>query len=172
MQLALWGIIGFGLLAALLVQKAAAATVTCVSPCCDPTAALPHCECAADLCAFLNTCLPSGDVIASAAQQAGFQGDDLVTAVAIALAESGGNPNAYNPETAAGTPEGQGSYGLWQIYLKAHPEFAATDLYDPDLNAEAAFSIYNAAGGFSPWSTYNSGAYQSYLENAAQRVNA
>src|SRR5580700_1059943 len=97
------------------------------------------------------------------AQNAGFSGADLQTAVAIALAESGGNPVTYNPETAAGTPDGEGSYGLWQIYLNAHPEFAMENLYDPQTNANAAYSVYSAAGGFSPWSTYGSGAYQAFL---------
>ena len=57
--------------------------------------------------------------IAEYAYRAGFRGDDLVTAVAVAYAESGGDPSNYNPEIAAGTPEGQGSYGLWQIYRKS-----------------------------------------------------
>jgi Lysozyme like domain len=98
------------------------------------------------------------------AQNAGFQGDDLDTAVSIALAESSGNPNAYNPETAAGTPQGQGSYGLWQIYLKAHPEYSGQNLYDPQTNANAAFALYQQSGGFSPWSTYQSGAYAQYSQ--------
>jgi Lysozyme like domain len=100
------------------------------------------------------------------AQNAGFTGADLLTAVAIALAESGGNPNDYNPETAArgGTPTGKGSYGLWQIYLNKHPEFAGWNLYDPQTNANAAFSIYSAAGNsFQPWSTYTGGQYQAFL---------
>lgn len=99
------------------------------------------------------------------AQAAGFGGSDLDTAVAIALAESGGNASAYNAETAArgGTPGGQGSYGLWQIYLKEHPEFAGVNLYDPAANAKAAFQVYSAAGGFTPWATYNSGRYQAFL---------
>ncbi len=89
------------------------------------------------------------------AQNAGFTGDALTTAVAVALAESGGNPEAYNPETVAGAPLGQGSYGLWQVYLKAHPEFSAVDLYDPQANANAAFAVYTAAGNsFSPWTTF------------------
>lgn len=179
MQLVLFGVIGFVLLMALVVQKAGATALTCASPCCDPTAALPNSQCAADTCAFLNTCLPSGDVIASAAQQAGFQGEDLITAVAIALAESGGDPNIENPETEyfarhgiSPIPPNSSSIGLWQIFRYIHSEFAATDLTDPDLNAEAAFSIYSAAGGFTPWSTYNNQAYLGHLENAAQRVNA
>jgi len=109
--------------------------------------------------------------IASYAQQAGFDGSDLITAVAIALAESGGNARAYNPETAAGAPEGQGSYGLWQIYLYAHPEFSGDDLYDPQVNANDAYEVYSKAGNsFSPWSTFKSGAYQAQLVTAQAQV--
>jgi len=97
------------------------------------------------------------------AQTAGFSGSDLATAVAIALAESSGNAAIYNPETQAGAPAGKGSYGLWQIYLNKHPEFAGVNLYDPQTNANAAYSIYSAAGGFSPWTTYKSGKYQQFL---------
>jgi hypothetical protein len=97
------------------------------------------------------------------AQNAGFTGQNLATAIAIALAESSGNANIYNPETGAGTPQGEGSYGLWQIYLNAHPEYSGANLYDPQTNANAAFAIFSAAGGFSPWATYNSGRYQAYL---------
>lgn len=111
--------------------------------------------------------------IASVAAAAGFAGADLVTAVAIALAESGGNSAAYNPETAAGTPPGQGSYGLWQIYRKAHPEFSDWDLTDPQTNANAAFSVYSAAGSsFRPWSTFKNGAYVARLQSAQVAVNA
>jgi hypothetical protein len=93
-----------------------------------------------------------------------FSGADLATAVAIALAESNppGNPNSYNPETQAGAPLGKGSYGLWQIYLNKHPEYAGVNLYDPQTNANAAFALYSASGS-KPWSTYNSGKYQRYL---------
>lgn len=96
------------------------------------------------------------------AENAGFTGEALSTAVAVALAESSGNPNAYDPEIAAGTPEGMGSFGLWQIYLNDHPEFSGQNLYDPQTNANDAFEIYQKSG-FQAWSTYNSGAYQEYL---------
>jgi hypothetical protein len=88
------------------------------------------------------------------AAAAGFSGADLPTAVAIALAESSGNPAAYNPE---------GSVGLWQIYLPAHPEYAGANLADPQTNANAAFAIYSTAHGFTPWSTFKSGSYQNHL---------
>jgi Lysozyme like domain len=110
--------------------------------------------------------------IAQYAANAGFTGQDLITAVAVALAESGGDPNAYNPETAANAPSGKGSYGLWQIYLNMHPEFAGQNLYDPATNAAAAFAVYMAAGGtFTPWSTYLGGAYLAQLDAAQGAVN-
>ncbi len=88
------------------------------------------------------------------AAAAGFSGADLATSVAVALAESSGDPSAINPE---------GSYGLWQIYLPMHPEFAGQNLLDPQSNANAAFSVYSKARGFQPWTTFGSGAYQKYL---------
>lgn len=93
------------------------------------------------------------------AAQAGFTGDMLVTATAVALAESQGSTTAYNPETAAGTPYGSGSRGLWQIYGYAHPNYNNNTLYDPLTNARAAFAISSSGHNFSPWSTYMNGAY-------------
>jgi hypothetical protein len=99
------------------------------------------------------------------AAAAGFTGDDLTTAVSIALAESGGDPNAYNPEVAAHAPVGYGSFGLWQIYLKAHPEFQGQNLFDPAQNAAAAFSVYsNAGSSFRPWSTFGNKMYLSHVD--------
>ncbi len=103
---------------------------------------------------------------------AGFTGPDLATAVSIALAESGGDPQAYNPERAANTPQGYGSFGLWQIYLKAHPEYKGMNLFDPPANASAAFSIYTSAGNsFRPWSTFKNNAYVAYLDSVNAAIN-
>lgn len=111
--------------------------------------------------------------IASLAAAAGFQGDDLTTAVAVALAESGGDTAAYNPERQAGTPAGKGSYGIWQIYLNAHPEFIGWNLLDPATNAMAAFRVYSAAGNrFRPWAAFKSGSYSAYLDTAQAGVIA
>jgi Lysozyme like domain len=105
------------------------------------------------------------------AGNAGFSGTDLVTAVAVALAESGGNPQAYNPERQAGAAQGFGSFGLWQIYLQAHPEFSGSNLFDPQTNASAAFSVYRGAGGtFAPWSTFKSGAYLAHADAVSQAI--
>lgn len=96
--------------------------------------------------------------IAQLAYKAGFRGDALNIAVAVALAESGGNTNAYNPESAAGTPPGSGSRGLWQIYGVAHPEYNNDSAFDPAINAQAAYKVFREAGNrFTPWSTYNAG---------------
>src|SRR5271154_6674982 len=98
--------------------------------------------------------------IQALAATAGFAGSDLLTAVAIALAESSGNPSAVGDlNITLG-----GSIGLWQINLKAHPEYTAAQLMDPQTNANAAFAVYLVKGSsFTPWSTYNNGAYVKYL---------
>lgn len=92
------------------------------------------------------------------AAQAGFTGQDLDIAVAIALAESSGDPAAVG-DVALG-----GSIGLWQIYTVAHPEFAIEGLSDPAVNAAAAFQVYMKAGNsFTPWTTYKTGAYRRFI---------
>ena len=107
--------------------------------------------------------------IAGVASNAGFAGSDLVIAVAIAYAESSGNPNAEGDKDANGNPT---SIGLWQIHFTVHPEFDEQSLYDPQYNANAAFSIYTAAGNsFSPWTTFGSGKYQNYSDQAQSDVN-
>lgn len=119
--------------------------------------------------------------IAQYAAQAGWDGQDLVTAIAVALAESGGDPNAYNPEPQdvpgrygrTSAQDNLGSYGLWQIYLAAHPEFSGDNLRDPQTNANDAYEIYkNAGNSFSAWSTFNSGAYTAHLTVAQSQISA
>lgn len=101
--------------------------------------------------------------IAQLASNAGFSGKDLVTAVAIALAESGGNPGVVGDLNI--TPGG--SVGLWQINLRWHPEYTAAMLTDPQTNADAAYAVYRAAGdSFRPWSTFKSGAFTANLDAA------
>jgi len=103
--------------------------------------------------------------ISQVAQNAGFRDEDLVTAVAVALAESSGNPGAVGDQSI--TPGG--SVGLWQINLKWHPEYTAESLKDPQVNANAAFAIYSAAGdSFTPWSTFKTGAYLAHMSAAQE----
>jgi hypothetical protein len=103
------------------------------------------------------------------AQNAGFTGPNAYIAAAIALAESGGDPNVVGDKNI--TPGG--SVGLWQINLKFHPEFDPGMLTDPQYNAKAAFSVYFAAGSsFSPWTTFKTGAYSVYIPPNTLGVNA
>lgn len=110
--------------------------------------------------------------IAQYAADAGFSGSDLAVSVAVALAESGGDPNAVGDVGLA--PHRGPSRGLWQINVGdyAHPEYAQVNLFDPATNAAAAYAVYEAAGyTFGPWSTYGGGQYLAFLDQA-QAVTA
>src|SRR5436309_6417798 len=105
----------------------------------------------------------NAEQIAQHAYRAGFRGEALTTAVAIALAESGGNTRAHN-----GTPP-DNSYGLWQVNMLGsmgparRKEFGLdsnNDLFNPDENAKAAYAIAGHGKHFGPWSTYTNGAYK------------
>jgi hypothetical protein len=106
------------------------------------------------------------EVAAEAAANAGFTGDGLKTIVAIGGAESGWNPVAHN----AKPPDD--SYGVWQINMLGslgparRAQFGLKrneDLYDPQVNARAAWALSNHGTNFAPWSTYTNGAYKKYL---------
>jgi hypothetical protein len=81
-------------------------------------------------------------------------------AAAIALAESGGNPSAKNPEG----PEH--AEGLWQI----KGQLVAGNPFNPEVSAANAVAKYNASKGFSPWTTFTSGAYKSYLGSSSKQA--
>lgn len=77
----------------------------------------------------------------------------IAMAVAIAEAESGGNPRAYNGKGR------DNSYGLWQINMLAHTTSqlgisSAEALYDPVTNAKAMVIISHSGATWKPWSTY------------------
>src|ERR1700761_6457891 len=122
----------------------------------------------------MGTLAPAGSNTLTAAQvkgyasKAGFTGDDLNIAVAVAHAESGFNANAHNGN--AGT--GDDSYGLWQINyygsLKDSRTKAfgpGTGLFDPQKNANAAYQIFKGSG-WDAWSTYKNNDYKKYLDSS------
>jgi hypothetical protein len=99
--------------------------------------------------------------IAGVAQQAGFSGNDLTTAVAVALAESGGNPNATHSNT-----NGSIDYGLWQIN-SVHSSLLQSGTWStPSDNARMAYSVWQGSG-WKAWTTYTSGAYLTNMGRAA-----
>ena len=111
----------------------------------------------------------SPDQIASLMEQVGWTGPPetysrgysatVETGVAIAEAESGGDPLATNHNT-----NGTTDYGLWQINSVHAALLATHDWRNPLDNTRMAYAIWKAAGGsFTPWATYNSGAYKQHL---------
>jgi hypothetical protein len=103
--------------------------------------------------------------IAWFAQQAGFTGNAVATATAIALAESGGKTAVVSPANSNGSHD----YGLWQINDNAHPDLLTADAqwWVAGFNAQMAFKIYTGSGNtFNAWSTFKNGAYLVHMPAA------
>jgi hypothetical protein len=101
-----------------------------------------------------------------AARGAGFRGENLVRAVAIAGAESRYNPKAQNLKYP------DHSIGLWQINQLAHKGRFGSDaqLKNPLKNAKAAYALFKESG-FGPWSTWP-GAAKGFMDRARAAVKA
>lgn len=95
------------------------------------------------------------DELRALAAQVGFPDPHL--AAAVAMAESRGDPLARNVTAL------EASYGLWQVNVRAHPEYDPTLLGDPLYNAQAALAISRTARGWGHWSTYTDGTFRQYL---------
>jgi hypothetical protein len=95
--------------------------------------------------------------IATVARQAGFTENEVPTMVAIAMAESGGVPNAYTKT------DREESVGLWQINLKAHSQWSREEMADPAKNAHAAFVLSRSKRGLMHWSVYQNDRYKDFL---------
>lgn len=112
--------------------------------------------------------------IAAYARGAGIKDPKAVrVAVAIALAESGGNPQAHNPNPP------DDSYGLWQINMLGSMGPARrrqwglksnAELYNPAVNAKAMFDLSNGGKNWTPWTTFTRGSYLAHLSEAAKGV--
>ena len=97
-------------------------------------------------------------------------------AAAITGAESSFYPGIIQPGVDyCGAGADRAGWGLWQITCGNSVPQYGTDfqILDPWNNAEEAVYKYDQAGGFSPWSTYTSGAYAHYLQHtgASQSEN-
>lgn len=86
-------------------------------------------------------------------ERAGGDQSRAAEAAAIALAESGGNPNAIKRNS-----NGTFDRGLWQIN-SAHGALSTTGV---DSNAKAAVRIQEESG-WGVWTTFKTGAYKRYL---------
>lgn len=107
--------------------------------------------------------------IAQFAYNAGFRGEALTVAVAVAMAESGGRSNAMG-DVGIQTGTWGPSVGFWQIRsLKKAARGSTRDQnanLDPTTNAKHAYEISGGGKNFHPWTTYTSGAYTKYLQAA------
>jgi len=98
------------------------------------------------------------------AKQAGFTGKPLVTAVALAKAESGWNRCCYSATN---------DLGLWQINKIHWKSFGGRDtLYDKSTNARAAFKLWSDKSSFMSWNAYKDGSYKKFLKEAQQAVDS
>jgi hypothetical protein len=106
------------------------------------------------------------DQIRAVASSAGFTGADLDIAVAVALAESGGDRMAHNSKSP------DNSFGLWQINMEGdmgkdrRKRFGLTsngDLYNPATNARVAKLIHKEQGWERGWTTYANGKYKKFM---------
>lgn len=112
------------------------------------------------------------DLMRKILQQAGFRGDSLRTALAVAMAESGGRATAHNPNRATGDD----SYGIFQINMlddlgpdrrRRYGLGSNQALFDPATNARVAYAMSKGGTDWSPWSAYKSGAYKKFLGQPA-----
>lgn len=106
----------------------------------------------------------------SLALQAGLPADRARVAAAIAMAESGGDPNQHNNNAATG----DNSYGLWQINMLGAMgpdrirQFGITsnnDLFNPATNAHAMAILSKNGADFNDWSAFKSGSYLHFMNN-------
>jgi hypothetical protein len=99
--------------------------------------------------------------IAQTARGKGFHGNALVISVAVALAESSGWTKAVLINTDCSRDR-----GLWQINSRWHGEVSDAQAFDPNACAQATFTISSGGTNWTPWVTYNNGAYQQFMARA------
>lgn len=104
--------------------------------------------------------------IKSAAAQAGFSTNpadgqdgyspaDIIAA--IAMAESGGNPDAHALTSK------ESSWGVYQINLYAHPSVTEQCARALQCASVQAYGIASNGKVFTPWTMYKNGGYKQYL---------
>lgn len=94
------------------------------------------------------------------------QGHNLYVCVAIAMAESSGRTDAVN-QNSNGTKD----VGVWQIN-DVHSVLWGTndDRTDPNRNAKYMYSVSNSGINWAPWSTYQNGAYQNFMQRVMSEL--
>jgi hypothetical protein len=107
----------------------------------------------------------------------GFRGKALQTAFAVALAESGGRADAVGDKKLV-TDKWGPSYGAFQIrslndWKKYNDPYRdGSRLKNGSFNLEAAFHKSNSGSSWKGWSTFTSGAFTKYLDDASKAAGA
>jgi Ricin-type beta-trefoil lectin domain/Lysozyme like domain len=111
----------------------------------------------------------------------GYFAGDLVTAAAICVAESTGDPKLYVCDNAAGQvvghgdfvqgqpvkcPQGTVSYdrGLWQLNSAVPGAVNDTCAFNPVCNARTAYLASGRGTSFAPWSSYDQDVYTPFID--------
>jgi hypothetical protein len=102
--------------------------------------------------------------IAGAVKAAGFPRASWNTAIAVALAESGGNSDALNDANSNGSSD----YGLFQINSVHDELLNGGNWRDPVYNARMALEISSRGSNWLPWVAFNTGKYRAYLPRAVR----
>jgi hypothetical protein len=110
--------------------------------------------------------------------KAGIPNKDIPIMVAIALAESMGNPEAIGDENLVNDKWDE-SIGLFQIRSLKNPndpKFNKADklrikdkLFDPVYNAKAAYEISKKGKTWKDWTTFNEGTYKKFMSAGPSR---
>lgn len=99
--------------------------------------------------------------IADLAESHGFtEAMPLATAIAVCFAESQARDHSYNDNIGGEGQTLSRDCGLMQINIPAANIGTSVEanLYDPDINMQAAIRLWKMRG-FEPWASYTSGVY-------------
>lgn len=118
----------------------------------------------------------------------GYFAGDLVTAAAICVAESAGDPKLYTCDNSAGQIIGHGDFGqgkpvtcpagtvsydrgLWQLNTAVPGAVSDTCAFSPACNAKTAYLASQRGTSFVPWSSYDNDTYAKQIDPAQTAVN-
>jgi len=91
----------------------------------------------------------------------GLHGNGLIISVAVALAESQGWTRAVLINTDCSHDR-----GVWQINSRWHGEVSDDQAFNPVTCAQATARISSNGNDWTPWTTYNNGAYNQFMSRA------
>ena len=104
------------------------------------------------------------------AVQGGFSPENARTMAAISMGESGGNAGIDTVQSGLDpSKSNEFSVGLSQINVQAHGDklkrrgWTEADLRDPVKNMTIAKEVYDEVGSFKPWSVFQKGLHNQYL---------